>query len=114
MRVTTDFWVTALMRRVFSEGGFAAIHRKGAAEAGAIFVLRRTRLGELELYGPASQTSYDETKPLERQFTRILVTTVEEEINARIEREARFDSDLWLVELETSGEIGSYLDIASE
>ena len=43
MRLTTDFWVSALMRRVFAEGGFAAVAKRGASEAGAVFVVTRNR-----------------------------------------------------------------------
>ncbi|RUT88859.1 DUF1491 family protein, partial [Mesorhizobium sp. USDA-HM6] len=52
MRVTTDLWVSALLRRVFTAGGFAAVVKRGATEAGAVFVLSRGRLGEVVLYGP--------------------------------------------------------------
>ncbi|MEP2580565.1 MAG: DUF1491 family protein, partial [Roseibium sp.] len=38
MRVTSEFFVSALVRRVFGEGGFAAVSRRGAPEAGAVFV----------------------------------------------------------------------------
>lgn len=100
MRVTTDFWVSALMRRVFSSGGFAAVARKGAPEAGAVFILVRSRFGAVTLFGPAPQANYDETRPSDRIFTAFLQTDDQAVADARIEREARFDSDLWLVEIE--------------
>lgn len=103
MRVTSDFFVSALMRRVFNDGGFAAIISKGASEAGAIFIITRNRMGEVALYGPASQTFYDEAKPQDRQFT--LLETDEDRATARLEREKKFDSDIWTVELEV-GKIG--------
>ena len=109
MRVTSDLWISALVRRVFSDGGFAVVRRKGALEAGAIFVLQRTRMGELELYGPAPQTSYDDARPSERYFTRMISTLVEEDVEKRIAREVRFDPDIWLVEVETAKDLGDYL-----
>lgn len=45
MRVTTDLWVSAMVRRVFSSSGFAAVIQRGATEAGAVFVLTRDRFG---------------------------------------------------------------------
>ena len=75
MRVTTDLWVSALVRRVFGTGGFAAVVKRGATEAGAVFVLSRGRLGEVALYGPAPQTSYDSAKPDERFFLNVMYTT---------------------------------------
>jgi hypothetical protein len=100
MRVTTDFWVSALIRRVFSGGGFAAVLRKGAAEAGAVFVISRDRLGQTRLFGPAPQTSYDEAKPQDRLLVELDVQLSEEKATARLERETRFDPDIWVVEIE--------------
>ncbi|MER2533741.1 MAG: DUF1491 family protein [Rhizobiaceae bacterium] len=100
MRVTTDFWVSALIRRVFSGGGFAAVLRKGAAEAGAVFVILRDRLGQTRLFGPAPQTSYDEAKPQDRLLVELDVQLSEEKATARLERETRFDPDIWVVEIE--------------
>ena len=73
MRVTSDFWVSALLRRVFGAGGFAAVVNRGATEAGAVFVLARGRLGEVALYGPAPQTSYDSAKPDDRFFVNRII-----------------------------------------
>jgi len=84
---------------VFAAGGFAAVIKRGAAEAGAIFVMTRNRLGEATLYGPAPQASYDTGKPQDRRFQLILQDNAEK-IEARIAREERFDPDLWVVELE--------------
>jgi len=74
MRVTTDFWVSSLMRRVFSGGGFAAIVRRGAAEAGAVFLILRGRGGELALYGPAAQAAYDAARPHDRRFGLVMAS----------------------------------------
>lgn len=100
MRVTTDFWVSSVVRRAFAEGGFAAVERRGAAEAGAVMIRRRDRLGEVTLYAPAPQTSYGEAGPQERLFAEVLRTGDDEDVAKRIAREARFDPDLWVVELE--------------
>lgn len=99
MRVTTDLWVSALMRRVFSGGGFAAIAKRGAAEAGAVFIIVRDRLGGATLFGPAPQTSYDTAKPDERYFVRYALDH-EAALDARLEKEKRFDYDIWVVEIE--------------
>lgn len=100
MRVTADLWVSALLRRVFSAGGFAAVVRRGAAEAGAVFVLARGRSGETALYGPAPQASYDSARPDERLFTQVGTGEDSEALEARLEREKRFDPDIWVVEIE--------------
>ena len=99
MRVTTDLWVSALVKRVFSGGGFAAIAKRGASEAGAVFVIVRDRLGGAVLFGPAPQTSYDTAKPDERFFTRYALEDAAA-LDARLEKEKRFDPDIWVVEIE--------------
>jgi hypothetical protein len=100
MRVTTDLWVSALMRRVFGAGGFAAVVKRGATEAGAVFVLVRGRLGEVALFGPAPQTSYDSAKPDDRFFSPLAAGDDAAALDARLEREKKFDPDIWVVEIE--------------
>lgn len=104
MRVTTDLWVSALVRRAFSSSGFAAILQRGATEAGAVFVLTRDRFGEVTLYGPAPQTSYDSARPDERLFGKLETTLDEEIVTKRLEREKKFDPDIWVVEIEPGSE----------
>lgn len=100
MRVTTELWVSAIVRRVFSSGGFAAIAARGAAEAGAVFLISRDRLGRLTLYGPAPQTTYEDARPDERIFMLLEAAAESDEIERRLERERRFDPDVWIVEVE--------------
>ncbi|QPC94037.1 DUF1491 family protein [Mesorhizobium sp. INR15] len=100
MRVTTDFWVSALVRRVFGAGGFAAVVKRGSAEAGAVFVMTRGRLGDVALFGPAPQTSYDSAKPDDRFFSLLGSGDDAAVLDARLEREKKFDPDIWVVEIE--------------
>ena len=102
MRVTSDLWVSALLRRVQSEGGFGAVLRRGASEAGAIFIVSRSRLGEVTLYGPAPQVAYEEGKPQERGFSEMLGPADDAAIEAKLEKERRFDPDLWVVEIDAA------------
>ncbi len=114
MRVTTDFWVSALVKRIFSGGGFAAVVQRGSSEAGAVFVIVRDRLGGASLFGPAPQTSYDTAKPDERHFIRHEMKD-EAALEARLEREKRFDSDIWVVEIEPGqGVIGDFISVAED
>jgi hypothetical protein len=100
MRVTTDLWVSVLLRRVFSAGGFAAVVKRGAAEAGAVFVLARGRLGDVALFGPAPQTSYDSARPDDRFFSLLGAGDDAAAFDSRLEREKKFDPDIWVVEIE--------------
>lgn len=114
MRLSSDFWVSALTKRLFAEGGFATVLQKGAREAGTIYILLRNRLGEQALYGPAAQAVYDEARPNERRFA-LIVQNGEEAIDKRLERERRFDPDFWLVEIEVMNldEAERYFEIAT-
>lgn len=47
------------------------------------------------------QSHYDEGKPSDRAFMEIMRGADDQPITARLEREARFDPDLWIVEIET-------------
>lgn len=100
MRVTTEFWVSSVVRRAFSSGGYAAIARRGASEAGTVMILVRDRFGETTLYGPAPQTSYDYAKPEERRFVELVRTSDDGVVQGRIERELRFDPDVWVLDLD--------------
>lgn len=109
MRVTSELWVSALLRRAFAAGGFAAVERKGAPEAGAVFVVVRSRLGTMRLFGPAPQSSYEEAGPSDRLFTELAGGVDADAVSSRIERETRFDPDLWLVELEVDDALAAEL-----
>ncbi len=114
MRVTSELFVSQLVRRVFSAGGFAAVIRKGAAEAGAIFITVQERSGGVQMYRPAPQTAYETGRPQDRQFTRAANVNDGLAANAALEREARFDPDLWIVEVEPpNSDIAEFLDITT-
>jgi hypothetical protein len=111
MRLKTEIFVSALIRRIFSDGGFAAVERKGQEDAGALFVTQRFRDGTVHLFAPAPQTSFEEGEAQGRKFERRLEAAGEPEIREALQRETRFDPDLWVVEVETDGAMASYLDV---
>lgn len=103
MRLKSGIWVAAYMRRCHIEGAFAAVRRHGADEAGAVFIKINRLDGSGVLYGPAPQSAFDEAQPSDRMFTAVLgrdAPAAEADIEARMQREMRFDPDLWLVEVE--------------
>jgi len=112
MRLTSDFWVSALIRKVQGEGGFAYLARRGSKEAGAIFIKISSRFGTCDLYSPAPQTSYEENSDGERMFLRILHEVDDLKVSERMERETRFDPDLWLIELEDVADPPSLFSVA--
>jgi hypothetical protein len=99
-RLRSDFWVSALRRRGEAAGAFISIARRGADEAGAIFVLVDRLDGRFDLYGPAPQSVFGEEGKSDRLFSRIAEAVSEEKTSARMQQEMKFDPDLWLVGIE--------------
>src|SRR3989440_10025095 len=102
MRLKSAIWVSAYLRRCNIEGAFAAVRRRGAEEAGAIFIKLNLLDGTGELFGPAPQAVFNETRPADRAFMRCFgdKPVPEGRIEDRLTREIRFDSDVWIVEVE--------------
>ena len=99
MRLRSDLWVSALVRRAFGADAFAAVVRSGDPAAGAIFVCVDRLDGGCDLYGPAPQAQMGEDDG-DRRFEPLLKAVPRPDVTARIDRERRFDDDLWLVEVE--------------
>jgi hypothetical protein len=96
------------------EGASAVLRRRGAAEAGAIFVKVDHLNGHATLYGPAPQSASAELGPgVERIFVRAHNgdSIDSGEAEERLKREIAFDPDLWIVEVE-KGPPGAWLDLA--
>ncbi|MBP1853273.1 DUF1491 family protein [Rhizobium halophytocola] len=114
MRLRSDIFASALVRRVFSDGGFAAIERKGAEQAGAIFIRQRFRDGLETLYGPAPQSYFAEDEdadPGGRRFEVRLDRVEADTVAETIARESKWDGDLWLIEIEVDA-IGDLIELA--
>jgi hypothetical protein len=112
MRLRSDIWVSAYLRRCAVVGVTAVLRRRGAAEAGAIFV-KVDRLDDTAtLYGPAPPTE-ELPQGVDRLFTRLHApsTVTPAEIEARLAKERRFDPDIWIVEVEDR-DGRSFLDLA--
>jgi hypothetical protein len=93
--------VAAYLRRCQAEGIFGAVRRRGAEEAGAVFVKVALLDGNAMLYAPAPQTVYDDSRPIERIFTPTSPQPVPEaSVEERLVKEIRFDPDAWIVETE--------------
>jgi hypothetical protein len=103
-RLRSDFWVSAYLRQRSLHNVPAVLRRRGAEQAGAIFIKVDRLDGGARLYGPAPPSLDDDAGS--RRFALILeadTATIEE----RIAREQRFDSDLWLIEVDDrSGDPG--------
>jgi hypothetical protein len=100
VRLRTDFWIAALRRRAEAAGAYVSVARRGADEAGAIFVLVDRRDGSYDLYGPAPQSVFGEAIVSDRLFMLLEGGGSGEAVRTRMEREIRFDPDLWQIDIE--------------
>jgi hypothetical protein len=99
MRLRSDIFVAALLRRAFVEGAHGGVVHHGDEAAGAVFVSVDRLDGTHDLYGPASQ-ALSEDGDGGRRFERLASRIDRPALLARIASERRFDSDLWFVEVE--------------
>ena len=94
MLLSSDIWVSALLRRVEQAGSFAYIARRGDKSFGAVlvkvlnlrtrdtYVLREAQKGEDTLW----------MQPVEAKD--------EADLDAWIARQSKYDPDIWVVEIE--------------
>jgi hypothetical protein len=114
MRLKSAIWVAAYIRRCNGEGAFTVVRRRGAEEAGAIFVKLNRLDGTAELFGPAPQSAFDEAHPSDRAFTHLAKEPEPDaKVEERIARQIRFDPDAWVVEIEDRAG-RHFLDLAAE
>jgi hypothetical protein len=112
MRLRSDLFVSALIRRAEVAGASAMLRRRGAAEAGAVFLKLDLLDGRAALLGPAPQ-SEEPPEGIDRLFARLhrdeWIAPFEAE--ERMKKEIAFDPDLWLVEIEDR-EGRAFVDLA--
>jgi hypothetical protein len=100
MRLRAEFWIKGYLRRCVIEGASAVVVRHGDDDAGAIYIKVNRLDGTCTLFGPApAGLSGAES---DRRWVALLSTrgVPESEADAFLAREAGFDSDLWLIEVE--------------
>ncbi len=95
MRLSTDVWVAALIRRAELGGAFAMIAHKGDARGGTVLV---------KVYNPLARAARLYAEAVRGEGERIwmppIASTEERDIDAYVERQRGRDPDLWLVEIE--------------
>ena len=103
MRIKSEIWVRAYLRRCQSEGVSVVIVRRGDEAAGAIFICIDRLDGTVLLYGPApagrskakTNGAGSVASDLSRRRGRSqpIIST----------RQRKFDPDLWIIEIEDRG-----------
>ena len=100
MRIKSEIWVKAYLRRCQVQGVPAVVARRGDEHAGAIYICLNRLDGTLRLYGPAPAGL--EGGDVERRWVNCFATSVitENEAAAYLARQVKFDADIWIVEVE--------------
>ncbi len=102
MRLKTGLWVAAYLRRCQVEGVFGAVRRRGAEEAGAVFVRVNRLDGMSDVFGPAPQSAFEAAEGSARAFAPCLAqqSATDAEVENYLARQIKFDPDAWIVEIE--------------
>ena len=111
MRLKSDIWVSSFLRIEQGLGAYVSVLQKGAQEAGAIFVVQNHLNGEFSLFSPAPQSFFEEEDDGGRKFEQIVKNSPEGDVLDYLERQKKFDSDIWIIEIESKSD-ELHLDIA--
>ncbi|MGM0584848.1 MAG: DUF1491 family protein [Pseudomonadota bacterium] len=91
-RLTASLWVQAYMRRLQLANIPAYVTAKGDATAGAVIVKLATMDGRAQAFA--------RRMTLEGREWMTLAEGPEPEVDAALEKQRRFDPDLWILEIE--------------
>lgn len=100
MRLKASIWVNAYIRQLGAVPIPAMVARRGDPDAGAIFIKVNTLDGSARVFRPALSMLDEEVG--ERRWTDAFQRggTSESEADAYLARQANFDSDMWVIEVE--------------
>ncbi|MFT3989727.1 DUF1491 family protein [Aestuariivirga sp.] len=105
MRLKSAIWVAAFLRRGQAEGHFGAVLKKGAEEAGAIYVIVNHLDGTFHFLGAPPGSTFSEDG--ERLWIEeIPFPANQESIDTLLARRRKVDPDIWVVEIEDRTGLG--------
>ncbi len=95
-RLKAELWIKAHIRRVEIEGAIAMVARRGDAMSGSVLVKLNNLDGTAQVLAPAPNAEKG------RVWLRATgpAPVADGEAEAFIERQLRFDPDLWVLEIE--------------
>jgi hypothetical protein len=93
--LSSDLWVSALIRRAEIAGAYATVVKKGDDRAGSVIV---------KAYDTSTRTAKLYTEAFGQDGERLWIQPVtsdsESELDAYVARQRGYDPDLWVVEIE--------------
>lgn len=99
MRLKSEIWIQAYLRRCRANDVPAFVVRRGQSDGGAIFIKVSTLDGRVDLYGPAP-AGLDSGGGRFWSACSVEGAMSEQYADAYLQRQAGFDPDIWIVELE--------------
>ena len=101
MRLKSSIWVSAYIRRCGIDNIPVMVMRRGADAAGAIFIKINKLDGSVIMFGPAPQTSFED-EGTGRYWMPLKggEPSLEPDADKLLERETKFDPDIWILEVE--------------
>src|SRR5215212_3065913 len=99
----SDLWAAAFVRRHNDIGEFCVVSRKGDPIAGQIFIEIDHLNGTVSLLAPAPSSALEEGDE-DRLFVKRFDHAEPAKVRERIEQEARFDPDFWVLSVDMRGE----------
>jgi len=98
--IRADLWCAAFVRRHNDLGNICVVSRRGDAIAGQIWIEVDHINGEVSLFSqaPGFMKTKDEAV---MAFQCVFARVSDQKVRERIEREANFDPDFWLLTLES-------------
>ena len=106
MSVKTEIWVKAHLRRCFAAGLTGVVARRGAAEAGSVFVKVTLLAGTSRLLSPAAGPTYDEEGGRRWEFPLGREPLKPDDIDRFLARQIAFDPDIWILDIDDPGGTG--------
>ena len=100
MRIKSELWVRAYLRRCQAESVPAVVVRRGDVAAGAIFICVDRLDGTVCLFGPAPAGF--EGGEIERRWVRCFHPkwVRQQDVDSYLTRQREFDADLWIIGIE--------------
>jgi hypothetical protein len=98
MRLNSEVWVKAYLRRCARAGAGCVLERRGDAQRGAIYIKVSKLDGTGQLFAPAPAGLA--TADAERRWQPGPPAVPEAEIDVGLARQVDFDPDLWIVAVE--------------
>lgn len=96
-RLTTEFWISAYLKRLRLEAIPAFITKKGDIVSGAVIV----KINTLDGYAVSYYKTYN--FELDKWRWDVLVSGVDSEVENSLLKQKEIDQDLWVIEVEDRG-----------